>query len=159
MSDMDAISPLDDIDRAILNLLQDDGRLANIDVAEKVGLSPSACLRRVRRLEDAGVIAGFVLLVDQHKIGRPVDVFVEISLDGQAETKLDEFERAVADCPEVMSCHLMAGEYDYILHLAVADMFDYERIHKQYLSRLPSVARLRSNFSIRTVYETTKHEL
>lgn len=150
---------LDAIDRHILNLLQADARLPNIDVAEQVGLSPSACLRRVRRLEDTGVIAGFVMLVDPGKIGRSVDVFVEISLDSQAEDKLDAFEEAVARCPEVMSCHLMAGEYDYILHLSVADTVDYERIHKQYLARLPAVARIRSNFAIRTVYDTTKHEL
>lgn len=150
---------LDAIDRQILNLLQTDARLPNIDVADKVGLSPSACLRRVRRLEDTGVIAGFVTLVDPGKIGRSVDVFVEISLDSQAEDKLDAFEEAVAHCPEVMSCHLMAGEYDYILHLSVADTVDYERIHKQYLARLPAVARIRSNFAIRTVYDTTKHEL
>ncbi len=150
---------LDAIDRQILNLLQTDARLPNIDVADRVGLSPSACLRRVRRLEDTGVIAGFVMLVDPSKIGRSVDVFVEISLDSQAEEKLDAFEEAVAECPEVMSCHLMAGEYDYILHLSVADTVDYERIHKQYLARLPAVARIRSNFAIRTVYDTTKHEL
>ncbi|MEE9416795.1 MAG: Lrp/AsnC family transcriptional regulator [Acidimicrobiales bacterium] len=150
---------LDAIDRQILNLLQADGRMQNIEVAEHVGLSPSACLRRVRRLEDTGVIDGFVMLVDPIKIGRPVDVFIEISLDSQSEHKLDAFEAAVADCPEVMSCHLMAGDYDYILHLAVADTADYERIHKQYLSRLPAVARIRSNFAIRTVYDTTVHEL
>ncbi len=150
---------LDAIDRHILNLLQVDARLPNVDVADRVGLSPSACLRRVRRLESSGVIAGFVVLVDPAKIGRSVDVFVEISLDSQAEDKLDAFEEAVADCPEVMSCHLMAGEYDYILHLSVADTVDYERIHKQYLARLPGVARIRSNFAIRTVYDTTRHEL
>ncbi len=150
---------LDAIDRQILNLLQSDARLANIELADQIGLSPSACLRRVRRLEDSGVIAGFVALVDPSQIGRSVDVFVEISLDSQAEDKLDAFEEAVAECPEVMSCHLMAGEYDYILHLSVADTVDYERIHKQYLARLPAVARIRSNFAIRTVYDTTKHEL
>ena len=133
--------------------------MTNADLADRVGLSASACLRRVRGLEEAGVIAGFVLLVDPQAIGRPVDVFVEIALETQAEHSLDDFEAAVADCPEVMSCHLMAGDFDYIVHLAVEDTADYERIHKQYLSRLPGVARIRSSFAIRTVYETTKHVL
>jgi len=150
---------LDAIDCRILNLLQADARLPNIEVAEQVGLSPSACLRRVRRLEDSGVVDGFVALVNPSKIGRSVDVFVEISLDSQAEDKLDAFEEAVAECPEVMSCHLMAGDFDYLMHLAVADTADYERIHKAHLARLPNVSRLVSSFAIRTVYNTTRHEL
>jgi Lrp/AsnC family leucine-responsive transcriptional regulator len=149
----------DAIDHYILNLLQGDGRMPNNELADAVGLSPSACLRRVRRLEEEGIIAGFVALVDPHLIGRPVDVFVQITLESQSEAKLDTFEEAVAGCPEAMSCHLMAGDSDYLIHLAVADTADYERIHKQYLSHLPGVARIRSNFAIRTVYETTKHIL
>ncbi len=153
------MADLDAIDYEILNQLQLDGRLANNVLAELVGLSPSACLRRVRRLEDDGVIAGFVALVDPEAIGRPVDVFVEITLSSQAESRLEAFEEAVATCPEVMSCHLMAGDFDYLMHLAVADTRDYERIHKAHLARLPNVSRLVSSFAIRTIYSTTRHEL
>ena len=150
---------LDAIDRQILNELQVNGRLANNQLADLVGLSPSACLRRVRRLEDDGVIDGFVALVDQAAIGRPVDVFVEITLHTQAEDQLAAFEAAVATCPEVMSCHLMAGDFDYLMHLAVADTVDYERIHRAHLAKLPNVSRLVSSFAIRTVYNTTRHQL
>jgi len=165
MADINAISAkpaidgIDAIDRQILNRLQADGRMANNLLADEVGLSPSACLRRVRRLEDDGVIAGFVALVDPRAIGRPVDVFVEITLTSQAEQVLAGFEEAVATCPEVMSCHLMAGDFDYLMHLSVADTFDYERIHKAHLARLPNVSRLVSSFAIRTIYSTTRHEL
>ncbi len=151
--------PLDVIDRRILNALQADGRLTNAELADRVGLSPSAVHRRLRRLEDKGVIAGYALLVDKAAIGRPVDVFVEISLVSQAVERLSEFEAAVASCPEVMSCHLMAGEADYLLHLAVADTADFERIHASHLSRLPGVARIKSNFAMRTVHATTVHHL
>ena len=97
---------LDGTDRKILDLLQGDGRMANARLAERVHRSESACLRRVRRLEAEGVIAGYVMLVDQASIGRPVDIFVEISLAGQSEEMLDHFEAAVGTCPEVMACHL-----------------------------------------------------
>ncbi|RMH77553.1 MAG: Lrp/AsnC family transcriptional regulator [Actinomyces sp.] len=150
---------LDVIDRRLLNALQADGRLTNAQLAEHVGLSPSAVHRRVRRLEEAGVIAGHALLVDKAAIGRPLDVFVEISLVSQSVERLSAFEAAVADCPEVMSCHLMAGEADYLLHLSVADTADFERIHAAHLSRLPGVARIKSNFAMRTVHETTVHHL
>ena len=153
------VHDLDEIDRLILNELQADGRMPNAEVAGRVGLSPSACHRRVRRLEESGVIAGYVMIVDRDRIDRALDVFVEISLASQSEESLRRFESEVADCPEVMSCHLMAGDADYLLHLAVADHRDFERIHNQYLSRFSGVARLRSSFAIRTVYETTHHHV
>lgn len=153
------VPDLDEIDRLILNELQADGRMPNADLAGRVGLSPSACHRRVRRLEGAGVIAGYVMIVDRDRIDRALDVFVEISLTSQSEESLRRFEAEVVDCPEVMSCHLMAGDADYLLHLAVTDHRDFERIHNRYLSRLSGVARLRSSFAIRTVYETTRHQI
>ncbi len=151
--------PLDPIDRRLLDELQLDGRATNIEIAERVGLSPSACLRRTRRLEDAGVIAGYAMLIEPRAIDRHVDVFVEISLENQTEERLDAFEAAVVLCPRVMSCHLMAGAADYLLHLAVADTSDYEQIHRQHLSNLPGVASIRSNFAMRTVYSTTAYGL
>ena len=149
----------DSIDRRILNELQSDGRISRSELASRVGLSISACHRRVRRLETEGVIDGYVALLDTETIGRDLDVFVEVSLVSQSEEWLRRFEEVVRECPEVMSCHLVAGDADYLLHLAVEDHRDFERIHNRHLSRLPGVARLRSNFAIRTVYQTTRHVL
>ena len=150
---------LDGIDRLILNELQRDGRVSHAELASRVGLSTSACHRRVRRLEAEGVIAGYVMIVDTEAIGRDLDVFVEVSLMSQSEESLRRFEDEVRGCPEVMSCHLVAGDADYLLHLAVQDHRDFERIHNQHLSRLTGVARLRSNFAIRTIHQTTRHHL
>jgi Lrp/AsnC family leucine-responsive transcriptional regulator len=146
---------LDDVDRAILTLLQADGRMSNADLADRVHLSPSASLRRVRRLEDNGVIAGYATLVDAGRLGRTTDVFVEISLSSQRDEAMQAFEQEVSSSPDIVSCHLMAGDADYLLHLKVGSVADYERIHRDHLSRLPGVARLRTNFALRTVHETT----
>jgi len=142
---------LDRIDRQILELLQNDGRLTNAALAERVHLSASACLRRVQRLEREGVIAGYAARLEPALLGRGTSVFVEVSLNSQREEALEAFERAVRDCPDIAECHLMSGGSDYLLHVAVADTQDYERIHKQTLSRLPHVARIRSSFSLRRV--------
>jgi Lrp/AsnC family leucine-responsive transcriptional regulator len=151
--------PLDATDRAILNVLQAAGRISNVELAERINLSPSACLRRVRALERDGVIDRYVALVDPAAVGRPTTVFVEISLAGQDDDHLDAFEAAITRCPEVMRCHLMAGESDYLVQLACADVSDYERIHRTYLSTLPGVARLRSSFALRKVCDRTGYEL
>ncbi len=150
---------LDDIDRLILRQLQANGRTPAVELAESVGLSPSACHRRVKALEQVGVIDGYVAVLNPEHINRALDVFVEISLSSQSVQILADFEDAVTTCPEVMSCRLMAGDADYLVHLAVADPKDFERIHAQHLSRLPHVARLKSNFAIRTVVHTTRHQL
>ena len=150
---------LDATDRKILNLLQHDGRMTNAQLAERVNLSPSACLRRVGRLEAEGVIAGYAMLVNHEAIGLGTSVIVEVSLDSQAEEFLNGFETAVRKVPAVMECYLMAGDADYVVRVAVADVPDYERIHKEYLSRLPHVARIRSIFVMRTVYKSTAVEL
>ncbi len=146
---------LDKTDRKILNLLQADGRMTNAELAGRVNLSASACLRRVQRLENSGVIDRYVMLVRQEAVGKPTSVFVEISLKSQSEESLDAFEAAVERCPEIMECFLMAGESDYLIRVVVADAQDYERIHKQHLSRFPNVARIRSNFALRTVCKKT----
>ncbi|MGI9600732.1 MAG: Lrp/AsnC family transcriptional regulator [Acidimicrobiales bacterium] len=150
---------LDAADRAILTELQHDGRMTVAQLAEHVHLSSSAVLRRMRRLESSGVIDRYVMLVDRNAVGRPTSVFVEISLTSQHEDLLDEFEAAVGSCPEVMSCHLMSGPYDYLIHVAVADVADYERVHRSHLAVLPGVAQLRSSFALRTVLDKTAHEL
>lgn len=153
------MNDLDATDRKILNLLQHDGRMTNAQLAESVNLSPSACHRRVGRLDEEGVIAGYAMLVNQEKIGLGTSVIVEVSLDSQAEEYLNNFENAVRNVPAVMECYLMAGDADYVVRVAVADVADYERIHKEYLSRLPHVARIRSIFVMRTVYKSTAVEL
>ena len=150
---------LDNVDREILQLLQHDGRITNANLADAVHLSASACLRRVRRLEDAGVIAGYTALLEPASIGRPTTVFVEIHLESQREDLLERFEEAAAAIPEVMGCHLMAGDADYLLRLAVADVADYERVHTAHLARLPGVIRVRSSFAMRSVLDRTTHPI
>lgn len=142
---------LDKLDRELLRLLQNDGRLTNAELAQRIGLSPSACFRRLQRLEQSGVIAGYAALLDGAAIGRPTTVFIEVTLDSQGSAALDAFERAVAACPDVLECHLMSGDFDYLLRVAVADMADYERVHRHTISALPHVARLRTAFAMRAV--------
>lgn len=142
---------LDRTDQQILALLQQDGRLTNAALAEKIHLSASACLRRVQRLEREGVIAGYVAVLDPASVGRGTSVFVEVSLNSQREDALEAFEQAVRDCTAISECHLMSGGSDYLLRVAVADTQEYERIHKQHLSRLPHVALIRSSFALRAV--------
>ncbi len=150
---------LDAVDRAILGLLQEDGRIANVDLAEAVHLSPSACLRRVRRLEESGRIDRYVALVDPAAVGLGTDVFVEITLTGQDEATLEGFEVAVSERPEIMSCHLMAGQFDYLVHVVVRDVADYEVLHRTHLAQLPGVARMVSSFALRPICDRTAYPI
>jgi DNA-binding Lrp family transcriptional regulator len=147
---------IDRIDRAILRELQLDGRLSNQALAEIVNLSESACLRRIRRLEQSGMLTGYVGLVNQSRAGYPDNVFVQITLASQQSRDLVAFEQAVRDIPEVMECYLMSGAADYLLRVIVGDARDYERVHSQSLTRLPGVARVNSNFALRTVTKKTE---
>lgn len=146
---------LDPTDCRILRALQKNGRMTNSDLAEAVNLSPSACHRRVQRLEAAGVIRDYVARLDLRRIGRATIVFVEIKLAGQSDELLDAFEREVARVPDLLECHLMAGSADYLLKIIAADTEDFARIHRRYLSRLPGVTQMQSSFALRTVIETT----
>ena len=146
---------LDTIDRAILNALQNQGRISNAELAELVNLSPSACHRRVQRLEKDSFIKQYVALLNARKIGLPTTVFVEIRLSAQADEVLDNFEKAVARIPDVLECHLMAGTADYILKVVAENTEDFARIHRQHLTRLPGVAQMQSSFALRTVFKTT----
>lgn len=150
---------LDAIDHSILSLLQEDGRVTNADLAEKIGLSASACHRRVRQLEQSGVIERYAAVVNRQMVGRGVSVFVEISLESQREDLLASFESAVSQIPHVLSCHLMAGNADYLVHVTCADVADYERIHREHIAVLPGVTSVRSSFAIRRVTDTTALEL
>ena len=147
---------LDRTDRAILHELQLDGRISNVKLAERVNLSESACLRRVKLLEETGVIEGYMMLINQAAVGLPGNVFVEITLNRQQREDLDAFEASVSLVPEVMECYLMSGDYDYLLRVTVADASDYERIHHEQLTTLPGVARVRSSFALRAVKEKTE---
>jgi len=146
---------LDPTDRRILGALQKRGRMSNAELSEAVHLSPSACHRRVQRLEEAGFIRNYVALLDARKMGVPTTVFVEIRLQGQADEVLDAFERAVARIPDVLECHLMAGTADYLLKVVAGDTEDFARIHRRYLATLPGVAQMQSSFALRTVRQTT----
>lgn len=146
---------MDRYDRKILELLQDDGRISNKQLAEQVNLSESACLRRVRALEDQGVIQRYVAMLSQDKVGVSGDVLVHIGLHREEQSELAAFEEAVRRIPEVMECYLMTGEFDYLLRVVVADMADFERIHKEELTRLPGVARVNSSVAIRKVLKRT----
>ena len=146
---------LDATDRRILAALQKKGRMSNAELSDAVHLSPSACHRRVQRLEADGYIKDYVALLDARKLGVPTTVFVEITLQGQADEVLEAFEKAVTRIPDVLECHLMAGSADYILKLVAEDTDDFARIHRQYLTRLPGVAQMQSSFALRTVFKTT----
>lgn len=147
---------LDRTDRTILAELQRDGRLTNRELAEKAHLSESACLRRVRSLEEAGVIDRYAALVSQTKVGLPGNVFVSITLNRQEQADLAAFEEAVRRVPEVMECYLMTGQQDYLLRVVVTDPSDFERLHSQHLTRLPGVARVQSSFALRTVRKSAE---
>jgi len=146
---------LDPTDRRILEALQRQGRISNQELSDTVNLSPSACHRRVQRLEEEGYIMGYVALLDPRRMGRLTVVFVEITLQGQADEVLDAFERAVARVPEVLECHLMAGSADYLLKVVAMDTEDFARIHRKSLATLPGVRGMQSSFALRTVRQTT----
>ncbi|RBP02570.1 AsnC family transcriptional regulator [Roseiarcus fermentans] len=146
---------LDDFDRAILRELMRDGRMSNADLAERIHLSPSACLRRVRALEEMGVIAGYVMLIDADKAGLAGAAFVFVTLEQQGRAMLDAFERDVGRHPEITECHLLAGVADYLLRVVFRDSRDFERIHTEILTQLPGVSRVQSTLPLRTVKQTT----
>lgn len=129
--------------------------MTNAELSEQVNLSPSACHRRVQRLEAEGYIRDYVALLDERRMGRPTTVFVEITLSGQADEVLDAFEKGVRRIPDVLECHLMAGTADYLLKVVAQDTEDFARIHRQHLARLPGVAQMHSSFALRTVFRTT----
>jgi len=146
-------SGLDAIDRKILAMLQGDGRISLSDLSEKVNLSPSPCLRRIRRLERTGIIARYVAVLDQAKVGLPVSVFVSIKLESQRVEALERFKRAIERWPEVLECYLMTGPRDYLLRIVMADLGAYERFLKQKLTRVDGIASIDSSFAL----EQTKY--
>lgn len=146
---------LDDIDRKLLSALQGDARLTVQDLAARVGLSPSPCARRVRLLEEAGIIKGYVAVVDEAEAGLPVSAFASIRLERQREEELDRFAQAVARWPEVADCYLMTGQRDYLMRIVVKDLAAYERFLKDKLTRLDGVASIETSFALGQVKRST----
>jgi Lrp/AsnC family transcriptional regulator, leucine-responsive regulatory protein len=142
---------VDDVDRAILAVLEQDGRISNADLAARVGLSPSPCLRRVRRLEELGVIRGYRALVDPSAVGRSLRVFAGVRLVRHARENVVAFERAVQQLPEVVQTHHVTGNYDYLLQVEVADLPSYEDFHANRLADLPGVAAVTSYVTMKTL--------
>lgn len=146
---------LDSIDLKILARLQDDARLTNVELARAVHLSPSPCLARVRRLERGGLIRRYVTLLDAVALGLTVSVFIQVRLERQVESALEQFERAIAARPEVMECYLMTGDSDYMLRVLVADVQALERFIVDVLARIPGVGNIKSSFALKQVkYKT-----
>ena len=142
---------IDRTDCKILALLQEDARLPNVELAQAVGLSPSPCLRRVKLLEEGGVIRRYVTLLDPAQVGLPVSVFVQVTLERQVEAALQLFEDAVRSHPEVMECYLMTGDADYLLRVVAPDLDSYQRFLLDHLTRIPGVASIKSSFALKQV--------
>ena len=144
---------MDSKDRQIVQALQADGRLTNQDLSEQVNLSPSPCLRRVRLLEEQGVIKGYTALVDQKAWGLPVTVFIRIKLERHGDSAVNAFERTIQEMPQVMDCWLMTGRSDYLLRVIASDLDDYERFVRRELQRVPGIASIDTSFA----YGSVKH--
>ena len=140
---------MDAFDRKIVTTLAADGRLTAVELASRVGLSPSACTRRIQALEASGVIRGYRAVIDPGAVGLGIDIFVEITLERQNDDTLRAFEAGLARCPNVLSCHLMSGSSDYLIHIVARDLPDFERLHANVLGHLPGVARIESKFALR----------
>ena len=139
---------LDAIDKKIIRLLQADGKITVGELSEKVGLSPSPCARRVRLLEEAGIIKGYAALIDQSKVGLPISAFASIKLERQSEENLDRFGEAVSGWSEVVDCYLMTGQRDYLMRIVTSDLESYERFLKDKLTRLEGVASIETSFAL-----------
>jgi DNA-binding Lrp family transcriptional regulator len=150
---------LDAIDISIISTLQTDARIPNIALAEKVGLSPSACSRRLDALEKANIISSYHARISARALGHPITVIVFITLEGQSTSILEEFEDAIKTCPNILICYLMSGTSDYLVRVAAKDLADYERIHKEWLSAMPHVTRIQSSFALREVINRTSVDI
>jgi Lrp/AsnC family transcriptional regulator, leucine-responsive regulatory protein len=153
MKEPGAGAGLDELDDAILRYLARNGRATNYEVGEAVGLSASAASRRILALEQSGAIRGYRALINDRVLGKHMTVYIRVTLERQSAAVLAAFEAAVRHCHDIVSCHLMAGQYDYMLVARVAGIDDYGRLHQVELSRLPGVTRLETSFALRDVLE------
>ncbi len=145
------VDKFDKIDKIILTEIQKNSQRPIAVLAAKAGLSPSSCHRRVKLMEAAGTITGYTATLDRAALGLANEFFVEVSLATQTEEAFERFEKAVQRVPEILECHLMSGQFDYLLRIAASDAADYERIHRSHISRLPGVQRIQSALALRTV--------
>ena len=144
-------SSLDTTDIKILKHLQENCRLSNVELAEKINLSPSPCVRRIRNLESSGVIKGYMALVDQNAVDLPVSVFIQVSLERQIVADLKTFEKAILLRPEVMECYLMTGDADYLLRVVAKDLEAYQQFLLDHLTQIPGVSSIKSSFALKQV--------
>jgi len=142
---------IDNIDRKLLRVLQIDSRKSVQELGEEVGLSGSACHRRIKVMEEAGLIDCYKAIINNKKLGFQIMFFIQVSLSSQSEEALVEFEKAVLNVPEVLDCYLMAGDFDFLLRVVCRDHEDFERLHRRLISRLPGVSQLHTNMCIRTL--------
>jgi Lrp/AsnC family transcriptional regulator, leucine-responsive regulatory protein len=145
----------DRIDRNILETLQKNARISNVELAQTVGLSPAPCLRRVQALEDAGVIAAYVALVDMRSVSLGVEAFINVQLSAQGKSVMDPVEAAIKRFPEVLDCYVMTGDWDYLLHVVAVDMDAIQQFLQDNLSQIPGVMRIKTSFAVRRVVKTT----
>lgn len=143
---------MDAIDHRIVAALQENGRLSNVELSEQVGLSPSPCLRRVKLLEEQGIIAGYMAVVDRDAYGLALTVFVEITVARHSDTNASVVEERLACVPGLVACHMVSGDADFLAELAVADLKTYERILTEHILTIEGVAQIRSNFSLRPIH-------
>ena len=153
LSEEQASTAVDDFDLAIIGVLERNGRATNAEVGEAVGLSASAASRRIQALEASGAIRGYRAVVDDRLLGKSKTVYIRVTLERDTADVLSKFEAAVRHCRDVVTCHLMAGQYDYMLVARVSGIDDYGRLHQKELSRLPGVTRLETSFALRDVLE------
>jgi Lrp/AsnC family transcriptional regulator, leucine-responsive regulatory protein len=142
---------IDKTDKILLRELQTNAQLGVAELGEKAGLSPSSCHRRIKLLEERGVITGYAATLERKQLGLANEFFVEVSLTAQTEETFEKFEKAIQRVPEILECHLMSGQFDYLLRVVAIDAEDYERIHRSRLSRLPGIQRIQSSLALRTV--------
>ena len=152
---MPQTAPLDDLDRAILNELQEDASLSNVELAERVGLSPSPCWRRIRRLEEQGVIQKRVAILDADAVGLPTVVFASVKLKNHGEDALPRFEEKIMGLPQITECYTVSGGVDYLLRIVPTDIRGYESFLREHLLHLPMVAEIHSRIAITQVKRTT----
>jgi Lrp/AsnC family leucine-responsive transcriptional regulator len=150
------MAEIDGIDRKIIGALQENGKMTVQEVSERVGLSHSPCARRIRILEEAGIIKGYTAIIDQKKVGLPISAFASIKLERQREDNLDRFAKAVARWPEVVDCYLMTGQRDYLLRVVVRDLEAYDQFLKNKLTRLDGVASIETSFALGQIKRSEK---
>lgn len=148
MVDENVVNQLDEIDRVILRILQSESRLTNVELSERVGLSPTPCLRRVRRLENMSLISGYRADVDRRKLGYPIMAFVQVTLNQQVESALEMVEAAVRERPEIINCYLVTGDSDYMLQVVAKSLDDYADFMRSHLTRIPAIRNIKSSFAL-----------